>query len=68
MPARQMRRADTTLFSGKLYTVVADGQVQIYKKNSASSSSLTGVIPTATYADRLKPKVLVPTIDLGAGG
>lgn len=61
-------QADTALLSGKLYTVVADGQVQIYKKNSASSSSLTGVIPTATYADRLKPKVLVPTIDLGAVG
>lgn len=61
-------QADTTLFSGKLYTVVADGQVQIYLKNSSSSSSLTGVIPTTPYVDRLKSRAAVPTVDYGAVG
>jgi hypothetical protein len=61
-------QADATLLAGKRYTVVSGGQVLIYSKTSSTASSQIGVIPTATYTDRLKSKAMIPTVDLGAVG
>jgi len=67
-PSVAAAQGDAALAAGRPYTCTANGQVQIYTKTSASASSLTGVIPTTAYTDRLKSRAAIPTVDYGAVG